>query len=127
MASLAELIAVTKEVREIEKGFSPSTATGNFSILSLSVPAATTSRFSLPSRCYYVAFVSASTSLLGCPVSSFTGAYTRLVTTANQIQPLNSWGVNAPLDLSDFSVFAVPSSSGATLIAWIQQAAPLAT
>ena len=124
MASLAELIAVTKELRELEKGVVPSTANAIQTFV-IGIPAATTLRFSLPSRCYWVNFASSSVSIYGAPVSSWSAAAGLLITSATKLAPFASGP--QPLDLSDFSVFVGAANSGVTLTAFVQQSAPLAS
>ena len=124
MASIAELIAITKELRELEKSVVPSTLLP-IQTFTIGIPAATTLRFSLPSRSFWVNFSSSSVSIYGAPVSSWSGAAGLLLSNATKLTPFAN-GLQ-PLDLSDFTVFVGAANSGVTLVAFVQQAAQLAT
>jgi hypothetical protein len=122
MASINDLLNVLKESRELAKTNSADTVTG-WQKFTIGVPGAATTKFSLPSRCFYVGFVSATVPLYGFPVSSSSLDGFQVATTANILKEFKS---PTGLDFSLFGVFAAAAQSGATLTAFVNTCATAA-
>lgn len=123
MANIGDLIGVIKELREVVKQLSPSNLSGETvpAYFATTCPALTVTKFSLPSRCSWVALTAAvawnymfssNASLAAVPVAANT--------------PLYLAG-NGPIDLSTLHLHCIAASSGVTVSAWVQKAAPLAS